>query len=283
MLHLHPPAFILVCVALWLLQLMACLVLLLHAGSLERDVVQQWQGLDLGCTIGLGILLLGQLPRVLRWRPRRSVRASNELRAERQRIARGLHDQVGSQLVCAMALVDAQDPAARPLVQALEHCMLDLRLLVDSMDGDDDALPDRLARLRHRIQPALDRRGIALAWEVELPDGVPVPAGAPARELTAIAQEAVSNVLQHAGASRLRIGLRYVAMPGGGAWRLEVADNGQGLPAGEVLVDSSGRRGGAGSGHGLAGMCRRAGGVGGTLRLVPAEGGGTSVQVSVPA
>ena len=59
---------------------------------------------------------------------------------ERQRIARDLHDQAGSQLVHAMALVDGGSPAMRAAAAGAEHCSLDLRLLVDSMDGDDDAL-----------------------------------------------------------------------------------------------------------------------------------------------
>jgi signal transduction histidine kinase len=272
-LALQPPAFALVCVALWLVQLALDLLLLFFGDGLERDAAQRWLIVNAYGAALLGGLLVGQLPRALRWRPRRSVRPSPELKQERQRIARGLHDQVGSQLVNAMALVDARDPTAQPLMRALEQCLLDLRLLVDSMDGDDDALPDCLARLRHRIQPALDRRGIALAWDIALPDGVAVPTGAPARALTGIVQEAVSNVLQHSGASLLRIALRHAGPPQGGEWRLEVADNGRGLPMDAPHGPS---------GHGLAGMHRRAASVGGTLRLAPAEGGGTAVQVRVP-
>src|SRR5690606_2375682 len=116
-----------------------------------------------------------------------------------------LHDHVGSQIVAAMALVDANDPAARPLAQALEQCLLDLRLLVDSMDGDDEGLPERLARLRHRLQPALDRRGIALHWQVFPEPGAPWPTGHAARECVAIVQEAISNAIQHTGATELRV------------------------------------------------------------------------------
>lgn len=274
MFRTRPPVFALACVAIWLLQLAVDVLLLVYADQLERVAAQRWQVFNLCTTAVLGALLLVQVPRALQWRTRRSIRPSRELTQERQRIARDLHDHVGSQLVGAMALLDAHDPAMQPLARALEHCLLDLRLLVDSMGGDDDALSDCLARLRHRIQPALDHRGIALDWDVAPPNGVPMPMGAPARELTAIVQEAVSNVLQHSGATALMVRLQRLHTGQGDAWRLQVADNGRGL-----LLDESVDRH---AGQGLAGMRRRAGKAGGVLELIGTAGGGLCIQVTVP-
>ena len=276
MFRTRPPAFALACVAIWAMQLVVNIVLMVYADQLGRASAQRWQAFNLCATVVLGALLLVQLPRALQWRPRRGTRAGREVAQERQRIARDLHDHVGSQLVGAMALVDERDPAMRPLVLALERCMLDLRLVVDSMSCDDDALPDCLARLRHRIQPALDRRGIALAWNVAPPASAPcMPVGAHACELAAIAQEAVSNVLQHSSATAVSIALLPLDTPQGAAWRLQVADNGKGLPAAALSCHHAGQ--------GLAGMRRRAAKAGGSLELIPAEGGGLCVQVTVPA
>ena len=125
------------------------------------------------------------------------------LQAERQRIARDLHDQVGSQLVSAIALLDPATPSQKLALSALEQCLLDLRLVVDSMDSSDESLPDRLARLRHRIQPVLQHRGIVLAWEVDCTPHEHLPSGDQAAHLAHIVQEALSNMLQHSGATQV--------------------------------------------------------------------------------
>lgn len=274
MFRTRPPVYALACVALSFVQL-AVNVWLVYTDPFTNAGSYRWLLLNLAITVVLGVLIMLQLPRALQWRPRRSIRPSYELKLERQRIARDLHDQVGSQLVHAMALVDKADPAMFPLAKALEHCLLDLRLLVDSMDGDDDALTDRLARLRHRIQPSLDQRGIALKWNVLPADGVAIPMGTPARELTAIVQEAVSNVLQHSGATALTIGLQHIEENGSGAWRLQVIDNGRGLPASPT---------GHAAGHGTTSMRKRAAKAGAHLELLPApnQSQGLCVQVTLP-
>ena len=275
MFRTRPPAFAIACVAVWLLAMSVDTLLLASAEQLSLQAQLRWKLLGLGALVVLGILLIVQLPRALQWRPRRSIRPSPDVKRERERIARNLHDQVGSQLVNAIALVDERDPEHGTLMQSLELCLLDLRLLVDSMDGEDDSLADRLARLRHRIQPALDRRGIALHWEIAPHDELALPGGKVAREIAAIVQEAVSNVLQHADATALVIRLHSVQTLQGRAWQLQVADNGAGLPSGEPACHSLGR--------GIDSMRSRAAVVAGWLELLPQEGRGLCVQLTVPA
>jgi signal transduction histidine kinase len=55
-----------------------------------------------------------------------------------------------------------------------------------------------------------------------------------------------------------------------GTVRLEVTDDGRGLPPGHA------------EGMGLAGMRQRVSAVGGSLDVGPGEGGGTRVRVAVP-
>lgn len=266
----RPPVFALACVGLWAAQLAVHVGVLvwLHA-PLAQGGWLGWYLASLACNLGMGALLLPQLPRVLRWRPRRHLRPSPELRDERRRIARDLHDQIGSQLVSAMALLDADAPAQAR--QALEQCMLDARLLVDSMDGHDDALTDSLARLRHRLQPVLEGRHIRLVWSVEWAQGM--PAGTRARELTCVVREAVSNVLQHAQATEVSVSLALQETPAGRAWHLTVSDNGKGLPPGGLVH----------TGLGMASMRERVARTGGTLQVLNGAQGGVVVQVTVPA
>lgn len=275
MFRTRPPAFALACVALWGAQMAIGLVVFIAPGRAAPEGTRLWQASGLACGMGLGTLLLVQLPRALQWQRRRSRRPSGDVLQERRRIARDLHDKVGSQLVSAMALLDAREPLHRPALQALEHCMLDVRLLVDSMDGGDDSLGDSLARLRHRIQPVLDHRGIGLAWNVQTAPESAMPIGCCARELACVAQEAISNALQHADATALSVELRHATGPAGrGEWHLRICDNGKGLPAGG---------GGAQAGHGMAGMRRRVQAAGGVLEVAPVETGGVSIHIVVPA
>ncbi len=269
MFRYRPPVFALACVALWLLQL---LLLPVAFGWVAGARWGQWA--VWGATVLLGALLLVQLPRVLRWRPRRSARPSPELQAERQRIAQTLHDSVGSQLVGAMALLDAAQPAQQHALHSLEQCLLELRVVVDSMDSTDEALSDRLARLRHRFQPVLEHRGIAMDWSVQEANSGAMPGGAAAQQLALIVQEALSNMLQHAHATRVSVS--WGLAPSGHAWLLQVSDNGRGLARPDSAAPP------LGGGRGLAGMRARAQAAGGRLQVGPSAQGGVQIGVEVP-
>ena len=246
----------------------------LHWGATywpERLGALRWAGaIELALWLMLGMLLMLMLPRGLRWRPRRSRRLSPEVVHERQRIARDLHDHLGSQLVRAMAWLDPRVPEQLETRRILEQCMLDLRLSVDSLGADEDSLSDRLARLRHRMLPALQRRGMVMDWHLDSPEGMPQPCGEAAAHLGAIAQEALSNVLQHAQATRVAVRLECGSL----GWCLEVRDNGVGAAPADVPGRSQGR--------GLHGMHQRAQQVGGLLSVIRPTEGGTCIRVLVP-
>ena len=123
-----------------------------------------------------------------------------------------------------------------------------------------------------------------------MPDLPDLPRGQPSQQLLAIAQEAVSNALQHARATTLWLVLEPVeavdrvdaAGPGRDArralhWELRVEDDGCGLPS-----DPGPAKGAISSGlqgMGLAGMHRRAHAIGAVLDILPRAGGGTVVRV----
>ena len=271
----RPPHFALACLALCVVQLVVSLLLVRYSWALISPAMQWLAGTLIVTQTLLGLLIVVQVPRALQWRPRRNPRPSAELQAERQRIARELHDNVGSQLVSTMGLLDPKLPAHSQALRALEQCLLDLRLVVDSMDSATDSLEDRLARLRHRIQPVLDRRGIQMAWNVHPVEGVETPCAELAQHMVSIVQESLSNVLQHAQATQVKVSLAHDEQRS--AWCLEVCDNGRGLPE-----ESSALRAGP-SGFGLEGMRNRALQMGGALELSRPEEGGTCIRVVVPS
>ena len=117
-----------------------------------------------------------------------------------------------------------------------------------------------------RLVRELDGAGIPVdvsyaGTRVELPRGV---------DLTAyrIVQEALTNVMKHAGPARATVVVRYEP----GALGLEIVDDGRGV---------NGRSEGRG-GHGLVGMRERVAVYGGTLETGPKPGGGFRVVARLP-
>lgn len=141
------------------------------------------------------------------------------------------------------------------------------------MDAALDSLADRMARLRHRMQPVLDQRGIALSWDINMPLDRDLPRADSAVQLVAIVQEALSNALQHASATEVSVSVNYVA--DADLWCIEVSDNGLGIPA--VAGDSR-----SSAGYGLLGMDTRARLAGGELQILPREGDGTCIRIVLP-
>lgn len=291
-----------ICLALGLLQMLGLCAWLWQAGAQAPPWLSLASLALLVSTALLCAMGAWRLHRLLLWRRRRSPRPSREVQAERRRIAADLHDGVGGLLVHAMALLDPRETRQRQAQELLEQALLDLRLMVDAMDAMEDALPVRLARLRHRLQPVLDRRGMRICWSVadphaaaglrgvpDLPDLPDLPRGQPSQQLLAIAQEAVSNALQHARATTLWLVLEPVdradaASPGRDArralhWELRVEDDGCGLPSDPDPGPAQGAIPPGLQGMGLAGMHRRAHAIGAVLDILPRAGGGTVVRV----
>lgn len=197
--------------------------------------------------------------------------------AERERLAREIHDTLTQGFTSVLMLVDLAESemdtnpgaARRRLVVARETARQNLgeaRSLVAALtpvDLQTAPLPQAVGRL-------VDRFG----GETGLPATVEV-AGEP-RQLPAnhevvllrAAQEALANVRRHAGRCAVTVGLRYA----GDGTELTVADDGAGF-----VVD-----GAPAGGYGLAGMRRRVEEVGGTLLVRSTPAAGTTVRVVVP-
>lgn len=185
--------------------------------------------------------------------------------AERQRIMRDMHDGIGGQLAGLIARVRNRDVTLKEVDAALSDGLQELRLIIDSLDTAGESLPLALGAFRTRLQPALDSAGITLDWDVD--DRIDDVDLSPRAVLNVyrILQEACSNVLQHAQAQQVRIGLQR----GGGGIVLSVEDDGIGL------ADSRP------AGHGLENLAARAADLGGELEMGNAESGGVRVQLTI--
>ena len=203
--------------------------------------------------------------------------------AERERLAREVHDTLAQGYTSivvlaqsAAASVDA-DPAAtrerlalieevardnlqeaRAVVAAFRPVALDGSTLVEALER----LADRFGRetgVTARVDTAALGEGLALRRDEEI-------------VLLRGAQEALTNVRRHAGASSVVIRLSRVADGAGGRQvSVHVEDDGVGF-------DPSSARG-----AGLEGLRGRVAQVGGAVDVASAPGAGTRVTVRVPA
>jgi signal transduction histidine kinase len=205
---------------------------------------------------------------------------------ERLRIARELHDVVAHALSVvavqsgvAVHVIDARPAEAKRLLETISETSRDSlgemrRLLAvlredPERDGEDLAPAPGLADLRGLTERVRDA-GVPVTLTVEgerpsMPPGVDVAA-------YRIAQEALTNVLKHAGHAAATVLVQY----GADAVHLEVVDDGRG--AAGVW---SGTPVGNGSGQGLVGMRERATLYGGELEAGPQPGGGYRVATTL--
>jgi signal transduction histidine kinase len=190
--------------------------------------------------------------------------------AERQRLARDLHDTVKQkafalnlQLATARRLL-GETPAAERLDQAqrlTQQIQQELAQILDEMRASDAALPFT-ERLRARAMDWSHTSGLTPDFEL---DDLPPLSPVYEESLLRIVDEALANVLRHAGATELEIELRREA----DRVRLSIVDNGRGIAADHA------------SGMGLSNMRGRAEALpGGRFELDAPPGQGTRVAVS---
>ncbi|MEU4746521.1 sensor histidine kinase [Actinosynnema sp. NPDC023658] len=204
----------------------------------------------------------------------REREAARRVERERVRVARDLHDLLGHTVsvislhadVARESLVDDPETARRSLVAVRAACgdvVRELRATVRALRAPDDHSPvpglDRLDDLIASTRAA----GLDVRVEVTGPR-VPLPAVADAAAYRVV-QESLSNVLRHADARSVHIGLRYA----GDGVRLTIRDDGRGAS-------------GTGSGWGIIGMRERLALLGGVLRTSSPADGGFLVEAEFP-
>ncbi len=214
----------------------------------------------------------------------RERRAERAVAAERERIARELHDVVAHEVsvmvvqagAARRVLADHPDQAAQSLGaieasgrQALDELRRLLGVLRDDAREDGRAPQPGLARLDVLVGQMAEA-GLEVAVAVE---GEPreLPAGL---DLNAyrIVQEALTNSLKHAGPdARAAVTVRFEPSQLG----IEVADDGRGT-AGSLRAIATA------NGHGLVGMQERAALFGGRVQAGPRPGGGFRVVATLP-
>jgi ligand-binding sensor domain-containing protein/signal transduction histidine kinase len=189
------------------------------------------------------------------------------LHNERARIARDLHDDIGTRLTHVGWL--AGQVATTGTHADLEAVVRDTLRTMDELVWSVNARHDTaegLASFAMRHAESVTRAAGFRCRFVAPPDlGAYLLASDTRRHLFLAFKEAVNNALKHSGGSTLRITFAVE----GPVLMIEVRDDGAGLPASA----------GAGHGNGLRNMRERMAAAAGSFELLRAEGGGTIVRL----
>ncbi|GAB3955689.1 hypothetical protein GCM10027614_65750 [Micromonospora vulcania] len=212
----------------------------------------------------------------------RAEQARRQADEERLRIAQEVHDVVGHGLAAismqadiALHLLPKRPEQAETALTAISRtsreALDELRVTLGAVRRGAERGPvPGLARL-----PALRERLAGAGLAVELRT-VGAPRDLPAAvDLAAyrVVQEALTNVLRHAGVASAEVTVGYRA----DELTVEVADHGVG-----TTFDTVDPAGDGTAGHGLAGMRERVAALGGLLDVGPRPGGGFRVHARLP-
>lgn len=233
----------------------------------ELETTAQKRGL-IFLLAGLGLIATAIL--CLAWRWRRSK--ARETEAFRQRLARDLHDEIGSNLagIAVLSETAAQEPN-----QSTEDWMEINRIAHETSDAMREVLWLVGARqesgidLLHHLKLSAARLlgGIEVSW-VEFAASLPSQLkGEARRQIFLFYKEALTNITRHARASRVELAIRATES----FFELSISDNGVGFNTTENQ-----------RGMGLKNMHDRARELRATLQFKSSPGAGTHWNLNVP-
>ncbi len=240
--------------------------------SRKQELARQWRRYGISALL---LFFVAGIAGTIAWSVRQRRARQREMEALRQRIARDLHDEIGSSLG-SIALItqdilasSGDSNQAREDLSEIKHiadetvsAMRDITRLIQSDRYGSDDLATLLRETAARLLRAI-------------PHTLTVEAGTTSRKLPVDRQrdlilmfkEALHNITRHAAATEVSIQLRQTH----DALVLTVQDNGQGFDPAAVT-----------SGMGLTNLQRRAAKHGGSVRIDSAPAQGTTLTINLP-
>lgn len=191
-------------------------------------------------------------------------RGANE---ERIRIARDLHDDIGSRLLTGLRQTELETTR-----HTIQQAITEMRTIINGLTGKEMLLAEMLAELRHETSLRLEASGLQLDWPVscapeEKIHHIHLPYRL-YRNYLSVMRELVSNIIRHANASQVSVHIQVTEQ----LLISTITDNGVGLP------DSP-----DGSRHGLNNLKERLRALGGNISFEsPDSTQGTQVKVTLP-
>ncbi len=191
------------------------------------------------------------------------------LAAERERLARELHDTViqrlfavglGLQVTLRSVLADEDRERIDRAIEELDETIQEIRTTIFAIDADEVDASELTARLRAMVEEVATRLGVAVTLTLAEPT-LEVTSRVARHTLQAL-REVLANVARHARASSLAVSLRAE----GDLLVLEIRDDGVGFVAP------------VGPGRGLRNLRERAHRLGGSCQVESEPGRGTLVR-----
>jgi signal transduction histidine kinase len=197
---------------------------------------------------------------------------------ERSRIARDIHDDIGTRLtklVLQGEIAQSKLPAGSPVGSQLERLCDGLRAVLAAMDEvlwavnpRHDTVANFIAYICHYTEEFLQATGMQCQMDVEQ-DLPPLNFELPRRRsLLLVVKEALNNAAKHSGANQVQLKIHC----SNSKLRLTVADNGRGFDLNTVNKDR----------NGLLNFSARMKEAGGECRIVTRPGAGCRVEFTIP-
>ena len=231
--------------------------------------------------LGLIVYIVSFFSRLRLQKKLHKLEIANSLQSERERIARELHDNVGSQLTYIISRLDStkqKTTALEPVKEiegSLENIssfargtMQQLRESIWVMHKDSFTLDEFEMKLRDYISKYLDMES-GIEWKIEVNDKYKTELSpGMVMNLFRIIQEAVNNTTKHANASRITISIASEPK------KLIVSINDNGTGISNKVSDSIGH-------YGFQNMKKRAEELNGSLSIDSKPGFGTTIHLDI--
>jgi signal transduction histidine kinase len=205
---------------------------------------------------------------------REQIEHQRAMEQERARIARDLHDELGSSIteISMLAtwtkLTPAGEAKRSELLEQMSEKAREMVVALDEIVWAMNPKHDSLVSLVSYSCLYADRFLKLANMECQLKGTVNLPdrpvSSAQRHEIFLAFKEGLNNVVHHSGATAVRLGVKLI----GNRLRLSIADNGRGLAAG--VMDRNG--------NGLVNMRERLEKLGGRLAVASQPGRGTIVR-----
>ncbi|MDQ8037837.1 MAG: ATP-binding protein [Pedobacter sp.] len=183
------------------------------------------------------------------------------VREERSRIARDLHDDIGSRLLTGL-----HQSGITETRQSIQQAITEMRTIINGLTGTQMQLDVMLAELRHETSLRLEAAGLTLEWPLLREEDNTLLPYRVYRNYSSVMRELISNILRHAGASHVQVAIRLQE----NALQTRISDNGVGMPE----EKQQGRQG-------LANLHSRISDMQGSLSISSASPG-TCMEILVP-
>jgi signal transduction histidine kinase len=230
--------------------------------------------------ISLFVLLAGTVIAFIYFNYRRKIgKALQELEqqkllaAERNRISRDLHDDIGSaitKITLISELIPLQQKSNDLVLEDVKNISATARTVSQNMSdivwalhAQHDSLEGLLSYMREQVREFLDPLG--MKYWLAFPEEVPELKlnGEQRRNILLVTKEALNNAVKYSGAKLIIVACR----PGSGMIEFSVTDDGKGFDLKQAREH----------GNGLKNMSRRMESIGGDLEILSSAGGTTIV------